>query len=171
MKYFIYSFLLSISISSIFAQDLSLPKKSVENPWRFGGDFGFSLGSHDKTLHIAPSCGYMVTKNWEIGGSLGYTYNKYDDYKFNVFTSGIFSNYQIIPEAFLRINYEFHTGNQKINNFSDSFTENSLWVGGGYQNSGRVRFQTGLMYNLLYDKNNSIYNSPWQPFAGVSISF
>ncbi|MFV0143414.1 MULTISPECIES: hypothetical protein [Empedobacter] len=42
-------------------------------------------------------------------------------------------------------------------------------MGAGYQSSGPVRFQAGVMYNVLYKENESIFSSGLQPFMGVSI--
>ncbi|PVX51957.1 hypothetical protein C7377_0251 [Balneicella halophila] len=171
MKYFISLIFSLLLFTAIQAQKIEIPKKSVPNPWRFGGGLGLSIGNNSTGIHIAPSIGYMVSPKLETGVTLAYTYNKYDDYKYNLFSGGLFSNYQIIPELFTRIHYEYYTGNRKYNGLSDTFNENSLWIGAGYQNYGRVRFQTGIMYNVLHDSDDSVFDSPWRPFAGVSFSF
>ncbi|MBS9768206.1 MAG: hypothetical protein KGV44_11815 [Flavobacteriaceae bacterium] len=171
MKHYFTIILLVFSVSVGTAQSVSLPKEKVANPWRFGGNFGLNFGGNSTHIQIAPALGYMLTPKMEVGGSVGYTYHKYNDTKANIFSTGIFSNYQVIPQAFARINYEHHMGKQKFQNSSNSFSENSLWVGAGYRSLGRVGFQAGIMYNVLHNKDNSIYNSPWRPFAGVSFNF
>lgn len=155
----------------VVAQRIEIPKDSEPSPWRFGGGIGLAIGNNSTGIHISPSAGYMVAENVEIGSTLAYTYNKYRDYRFNVFSGGLFTNYHIIPELFTKAHYEYYTGNRDTNGISDNFNESVLWLGAGYQNQGRVRFQTGIMYNILYDEDDSIFSSPWRPFAGVSISF
>ncbi len=171
MKHYFTVLVLVFSVGILSAQNVNLPKEKVANPWRFGGSFGFGMHGKATQIQIAPSVGYMFTQKIEVGGSLGYTYYKYHDTKSNIFSTGIFTNYQVIPQAFARINYEHHMGKQKYQDTSTSFNENSLWIGGGYHSTGRVGFQAGMMYNLLFDKDKSIYNSPWRPFVGVSFSF
>lgn len=171
MKYFVCLVLLFWTSSSLWSQKIEIPKHSEPNPWRIGGELGFSLGNNSTGIHISPSVGYMFTSQLEVGATLAYTYNKYRDYKFNVFSGGVFTNYHIIPELFARGHYEYYTGDRKDNNISDTFHENALWLGAGYQNYGRVQFQAGVLYNVLHDKDNSVFSSPWRPFAGVSIAF
>ncbi len=153
------------------AQKVEIPQESKVNRWRFGGGLGLSFGNHSSGVRIAPSVGYMITNDLEAGATLGYTYNKYRDYKYNVFSGGLFANYHIIPSLFTRAHYEYYTGKQKFQGISNSFNEDALWLGAGYQSTGAVSFQAGIMYNVLYDSDSSIYSSAWQPFAGVSISF
>lgn len=171
MKYFASLLFVTLLGTTIWAQKIEIPKESNANRWRFGGGLGLSVGNNSTTINVAPSLGYMVTPKLETGATIGYAYSKYRDYKSNVFSGGFFGNYHIIPELFTRAQFEYYTGNRKYNDLSDNFNEKALWVGAGYQNYGRVRFQTGIMYNVLHDKDNSIFSSPWRPFAGVSLSF
>lgn len=154
-----------------FSQKIEIPKETNANRWRFGGGLGLSVGNHSTGIHVSPSVGYMLTPQLEMGATLAYTYNKHRESKYNVFSGGLFGSYHIIPELFTRAHYEYYTGTRKYNGLSDTFNENALWIGAGYQNYGRVRFQTGIMYNALHDKNNSIFSSPWRPFASISLSF
>lgn len=171
MKHFASLLFILLLGTILWAQKIEIPEESEPSPWRFGGGIGLSIGNHSTGIHVSPSLGYMLTPNLEAGASLAYTYNKYRDYKYNVFSGGLFGNYHIIPELFTRAHYEYYTGTRKYDDISDDFTENALWLGAGYQNYGRVRFQTGIMYNVLYDEDNSVFSSPWRPFAAISIAF
>ncbi len=67
-------------------------------------------------------------------------------------------------------------GNKSITNaynynYETNLDESALWLGAGYQSSGPVRFQAGVMYNVLYKENESIFLSGFQPFMGVSYRF
>ncbi|MGV4538189.1 hypothetical protein ACQ1RB_05840, partial [Ornithobacterium rhinotracheale] len=56
---------------------------------------------------------------------------------------------------------------RKITNDSYDINESALWIGGGYQSEGRVSLRAGIMYNVLYKEENSIFSSAIRPFAGV----
>lgn len=171
MKKIILFCLLVIFYFNLNAQEIKIPQKAAGSHWHFGGNVGISVGNHNTGIYVAPSVAYMVNPQLEIGSTIAYQHNKYENHKSNIFSGGVFTNYHIIPELFARVHYEYYTGNRKNRDISDNFTENALWIGAGYQSFGRVRFQTGIMYNVLYDKDKSVFSNPWRPFAGVSIAF
>ena len=83
-----------------------------------------------------------------------------------------------MQEVFFYVYYVgYYTGNQKYESsrllenltYERDLDESALWLGAGYQSSGQVRFQAGVMYNVLYKENESIFSSGLQPFMGVSI--
>ena len=159
-------------------QSINTTNHNSINNWRFGGGFGLSFGNDSYFgLNISPSIGYMVDNNLEIGGIAGYQYAKNDYYKQNLFNIGPYVNYYIIENFFLRANYMYYTGKQKYTNSEPYYNsiseynidESALWLGGGYQSSGQVRFQVGVLYNVLYKENESIFSSGFQPFMGVSV--
>lgn len=139
--------------------------------WRFGGAFGLGGGNDSFSLNISPEIGYMVTEKMESGISIGYLFNKFGDSKHNIFSAGMYTNYRVISELLLRVHFETLMGNNKYNGSSRNFREEALWIGAGYQTSGRVSFSTGLMYNVLHKKDKSVFSSPLRPFGGISISF
>ncbi len=152
--------------------------QSTFNNWRIGGGLGIGFGNNGYfNLQISPSVGYMVSNNLELGGIAGYSYAKNDWYKQNIFNIGPYINYFPIENLFLRANYMYYTGKQKYDNnlpfynSVDEFNldESALWLGGGYQSSGNVRFQAGILYNVLYKEDESIFSSGFQPFVGVAI--
>ncbi len=71
----------------------------------------------------------------------------------------------------------YYTGKQKFDDrtpyynsvYEANLDESALWLGAGYQSNGPVRFQAGVMYNVLYKENESIFSSGLQRFMGVSI--
>ncbi|MRI63008.1 hypothetical protein EDM00_03240 [Ornithobacterium rhinotracheale] len=143
------------------------------NRWRLGMGAGLSFGNHSYVgVAIAPSLGYDLGNGLEAGATLGYQYNKNDFYKSNLFSMGPYLNYMFIPQFFGRVHYEYFTGNQtnKRNDFKRDIDESALWIGGGYQSRGRVSFRAGVMYNVLYKENESIFSSAVRPFAGVVLS-
>lgn len=145
-----------------------------QDNWRVGGNLGLSFGSNDYFgFGISPFVGYQFTKNIEGGVTIGYQYAKWKEYKQNLFSVGPYLNYYPVDFLFIRVHYEYYTGNEKYRNTSvkRAFDENALWIGGGYSsNSGPVRFYVGLMYDLLYKSDSSVFSSGLRPIAGVSIS-
>lgn len=62
----------------------------------------------------------------------------------------------------LNINRDF---NQNfVSNPDENFWYTALFIGAGYR-TGNVTF--GIRYDVLYDKEKSIYIDPWAPFVRV----
>ena len=176
MKKFLL-FIISLTLSNAtFAQDHQ--NQTINNNWRFGGGLGLSFGNNGYFgFNVSPSVGYMVANNLELGATAGYQYAKDDYSKLNLFNVGPYINFFPIENIFLRANYMYYTGKQKFDDptpyynsvYEANLDESALWLGAGYQSSGPVRFQAGVMYNVLYKENESIFSSGLQPFMGVSI--
>lgn len=152
---------------------ISVGSNVTEGKWRVGGGLGLNFGNNGYFgLNIAPSAGYMITPKLEAGVSAGYQYSKSDYYKSNLFSGGPYMNYHVFDGLFARGHFEHFTGNQKIlsSNHEISIDESALWLGGGYSTPGPVRFQVGIMYNVLHDEDDSVFSSPVRPFGGVAIS-
>lgn len=172
MKKLFFLSLLTLGVSIGLAQ-VSFQSNSSDGKLRVGGNLGFNFGNNSYFgFNVSPSAGYMLMDNLEAGITVGYQYAKNDFYKSNLFSGGPYANYYIMPELFARAHYEYFTGNQTIkrNDYKVDFDESALWIGGGYQSTGPIRFQAGLMYNVLYKENKSIFSSALRPFAGASIS-
>lgn len=171
MKHFFYFLLVVFSLSTAFGQ-ISVNKNTANNKWRVGGGLGVSTGSNSYFgLNISPTVGYMVSNNLETGLSAGYQYgsNKFSSH--NLFSVGPYANAYLVEGIFGRAHYEYFTGNFKAKNsqYNRKINENAMWLGAGYQSSGPVRFQVGIMYNVLHN-DESIFNSPIRPIGGISIS-
>ena len=176
MKKFLL-FIISLTLSSAIYAQIN-QNQPINNNWRFGGGLGLSFGNNSYFgFNISPSVGYMVANNIELGATAGYQYAKDDYAKLNLFNVGPYINFFPIENIFLRANYMYYSGKQKYNDrtlyynniYEATLDESALWLGGGYQSSGPVRFQAGVMYNVLYKENESIFSSGFQPFMGVSI--
>lgn len=144
-----------------------------DGKWRVGGGLGLGFGNNGYFgFNISPFVGYAVAPKLEVGATAGYQYGKNDFAKQNLFSIGPYTNFYVTDQLFARGHYEYYTGNIKSLSSNDKvdFDESALWLGGGYQNTGKVRFQAGLMYNVLYDEQTSIFNSPLRPFGGIAVS-
>ncbi|MFV0174706.1 hypothetical protein OBK28_03795 [Empedobacter falsenii] len=167
-------FIISLTLSSTIYAQIN-QNQPFNNNWRFGGGLGLSFGNNGYFgFNLSPSVGYMIANNLELGATAGYQYAKDDYAKLNLFNAGPYVNFFPVENLFLRANYMYYTGKQKYNerynyNYETNLDESALWLGAGYQSSGPVRFQAGVMYNVLYKENESIFSSGFQPFMGVSI--
>ena len=167
-------FIISLTLSSTIYAQIN-QNQPFNNNWWFGGGLGLSFGNNGYFgFNVSPSVGYMIANNLELGATAGYQYAKDDYAKLNLFNAGPYVNFFPVENLFLRANYMYYTGKQKYNerynyNYETNLDESALWLGAGYQSSGPVRFQAGVMYNVLYKENESIFSSGFQPFMGVSI--
>lgn len=172
MKNFITTALLIAGITFGTAQ-IAIGTSKTDGKWRVGGGVGLGFGNNGYFgFNVSPFVGYAVAPKLEVGATAGYQYSKNDWVKTNLFSAGPYANFYIIDQLFARGHYEYYTGNQKVESSDQkfSFDESALWLGGGYQSTGKVRFQTGLMYNVLYKEDESIFSSPLRPFGGIAVS-
>ncbi|MGO2102023.1 MAG: hypothetical protein ACTH3E_03150 [Psychroflexus halocasei] len=168
------SLLIALIFSSTIAfSQINVSKSKTENRWRVGGNIGLSFGSNDYFgFGISPSIGYKITEGLEGGLTVGYRYSDWKYSKQHMFNTGPYLNYYAIQNLFLRAHYEYYNGTQKnkLTSNSTSFDESALWLGAGYQSGGRVKIYFGLMYNVLYNDNESIFSNGLRPIGGVSVS-
>ncbi len=165
------SFLLS---GLIFSQEITETLTPDTNRWTFGGGIGFGFGSNSYfNLSAVPRVGYMLTNNLE-GGVLGSVlWQKSNAYSSTMFGIGPFLNYYIARTFFISANYQHYFINykDKIYDVKANTNENALYLGGGYmQRIGNNSFlQLGLMYNVLWKENSSIFSSGLSPNIGFVV--
>lgn len=170
MKKIILLLVLICSVN-IFSQET--PAESSK--WRFGGGLGLSFGSNDYFgFAISPFAGYEITPMLEAGVTAGYQYSKWSDSRQNLFNFGPYVNFYPIQNLFLRTHFEHYIGTNKIDyefegSYKYNFEESALWLGGGYRSSGKVQVFGGLMYNVLYKEDQSLFSTGLRPIFGVSV--
>ncbi len=170
MKKFLFVVLVMSSVNLL--GQINLPVANQTSDWRLGGGLGLNFGSDDYFgIAITPFLGYEITPEVEAGVLVGYQYSSWKYSKQNLFNAGPYINIYPIANLFLRVNYEYYTGSNKIKSTNQQFdfNEDALWVGIGYRSTGRVQFYTGLMYNVLYDDSSVIFSNGLRPIVGVSV--
>lgn len=173
MRKFICLFILSISLTG-FCQEMTKEDYSPSK-WRLGGGLGLGFGSNGYFgFAISPFVGYAVLPELETGITTGYQYSKWDHSRQHLFNFGPYLNYYPIPALFARAHFEHYTGSNEYDysyGGSDkyNFDESALWVGAGYRSVGKVQFYAGLMYNVLYQNDSSLFSSGFRPIVGVSV--
>lgn len=158
----------------LFSQEAAEAPVQNNNRWTFGGGIGFGFGSNSYfNLSAAPRVGYMLTNDLE-GGVLGsVSWQKSNAYSSTMFGVGPFLNYYIARTFFVSANYQHYFINykDKIYDFKANANEDALYLGGGYmQRIGNNSFmQLGLMYNVLWKENSSVFSSGLSPNIGFVV--
>ncbi|WP_142784891.1 alpha-ketoglutarate decarboxylase [Changchengzhania lutea] len=134
---------------------------------RFGGGIGLSFGDGFFSGTLAPSAIYEIDQNFAIGLGLNGTINNQKNvYKSTILGGSIIGLFNVINEIQLSSEFEqLHVKrnyDESLNIENDTYWSPALFIGAGYR-SGNVTF--GLRYDLLYDKEKSIYIDPWAPFV------
>jgi len=135
---------------------------------RFGGGIGLSFGDGFFSGTLAPSAIYQFNQDFGLGLGLNGTYNSLkNNYSSTILGASVISLYNPIPELQVSGEFEELNVNQKFDNnlFEDrNYWVPALFVGLGYR-TNNITF--GVRYDLLYDREKSVYADPWMPFVRV----
>lgn len=164
-------FLFSLNINGNAQQvESETPKASFGQKVRFGGNVGFSFGDYT-SVQLAPSAVYSLTDKLDIGLGVSYMYEKDDYFKSHVFGGRLISLFR--PIDFLQLSAEYEQ--MKINRewelegatkSKQDYWQPAIYLGVSYVNQG---FYIGLRYDVLYDKDKSIYSNAFTPYLGIYI--
>lgn len=175
MKKIFLTFILFSIWAWSFAQqgNVLAPNAPVPNRWTFGGNIGISGGSYGWGFLLTPRVGYKITENLEAAMSVNYTLQNTEFYKNNLFGFGPSINYYIQRNFYVSSSFEHYFVSQKHKRTGNTFkvNENALYVGGGYMQhlGGNSYLQLGFSYNVLYNKNKSIFSTGFVPNVGIII--
>lgn len=134
-----------------------------------GGGLGFSFGDNFFGATIAPSAIYRFNPKFAMGVGLNYTYNEDKDfYRSSIIGGSLIGFYNPLRELQLSAEVEQLNVNRNYDSSTPYLDENywypALFIGAGY-NAGPVTF--GMRFDLLYNRDKSIYANPWAPFIRV----
>lgn len=126
---------------------------------QFGGGFTVGFGSQT-TIGISPSAIYNFENGFALGTGLNYLYSKVTDFSTSVYGASLISLYQIKLGIQLSGEFDYNFAKQKdqFNSFNTNFPALNLGIA---YNQGR--FAVGIRYDVLYDKNKSVFASPFSP--------
>jgi hypothetical protein len=128
---------------------------------QFGGGFTLGFGNNQTTIGISPSAIYNFDNGFALGAGLGYLYSEINDFSTSVYSTSIISLYQTKFNIQFSGEFDYYFAKQQtqnINTFNSNFP--ALHLGIAY-NQGR--FAVGIRYDVLYDKNTSVFASPISP--------
>lgn len=142
---------------------------SFWNHVRFGGGVGLSFGDGFFRGTLAPSAIYEFNEQFSLGIGLNGTYNSLkNSYKSTILGGSVIGLFNPIQEIQVSAEFEQLNVNRKWENNLGVEDQNywypALFVGLGYRSQN---FTFGIRYDVLYDKDKSIYADAWMPFARV----
>jgi long-subunit fatty acid transport protein len=157
------------TIASI-SQNLNKEKK--HNFWdhvRFGGAVGLSFGDGFFSGTLAPSAIYDINDQFAVGLGLNGTINsRKNTYKSTILGGSIISLFNPIAEIQLSAEFEelnvSRTWDHSLGLDDQNYWYPALFVGAGYRTQN---ITLGIRYDVLYDKEKSVYAEPWAPFLRV----
>lgn len=145
--------------------DLRRGSKS-SGKWFYGGNFG---GSIDRNIYldISPLIGYRISEDFSVGTGLVFNYVNTSVTSFTLYGVRALTRYQIFNDLFLQAELE----TLRLNSAGRSEWQTRLPVGGGYRQrlGGNSFFTFEVLYDLLYDSDETIYPSPLILRGGVTV--
>lgn len=174
MKKIIVSASLFVGMSLVNAQIGGIIS-SPDSKWTFGGGAGIGFsngrGYSGTNISISPRVGYKVTENLEVGASGGITWLNSTNFNSTMIGLGPFANYYFGRNIYLSARHQHYFINQKDKVYNQKFStqEDALYIGGGYMTkiAGGVYMQVGASYNVLYNKNKSVFGTGFVPNVGI----
>lgn len=168
-KLFVFLLIGSFSLNVLAQLNASRYSSDFLSHVRFGGSVGLSFGDGFFSGTLAPSAIYEFDDQFALGIGLNGTYNTQKNvYKSTVFGGSLIGLYNPIQEIQLSAEFEELHVNRKWEDRLAIADENywypALFVGVGYRSQNVA---IGIRYDVLYDKDKSIYADAWAPFVRV----
>ena len=158
--------------SSVSAQQLPVASAKSEfwQKVQFGGGLGLGFGNGFTDITVAPSAIYNFNDYVSLGTGLQFSYiSQKDFYNSTIVGASIIGLFNPIEEIQLSLEVEemnVNTTFQSVGNttLKDNFWNTGLFIGAGYR---AENVTIGARYNLLYDKDKTVYGSALMPFVRV----
>lgn len=136
---------------------------------RFGGGIGLSFGNGFFSGSLAPSAIYQFDERFALGLGLNGAYsNQKDRYSSTILGGSVIALYNIIPQIQLSAEFEELNVSRKFEfdggNLRDNYWYPGLFLGAGFRSGN---FAVGLRYDVLYNREKSIYANAYAPFVRV----
>ena len=165
--------ILSLACHAQDDKNILLPQNQKQSNFFDNFTIGASFGNNLWGVSLAPRIGYKVTEDFEVAFSVNYYYQKGPSVQYNSLSLGPSLNYYIARNFYVKASYQHYFIDQKTKGVSEHYKteESALYLGGGYMQylGGRSYLRLGLSYNVLYDKNKSIFSSGLSPEVGIVI--
>jgi len=146
-----------------FAQKTPNKKSDFWKKVQFGGGITLNYTNNASAFGIAPSAIYNFNDKFSSGVSLSYLHTKYKNLSaaYNSYGGSVLSLYN--PFKGLQLSGEYEQTYVTYNSLSREIP--ALFLGAGYTYGRNVA--VGLRYDVLYDKNKSLYPSALTPFVRI----
>ncbi|CAM4174222.1 hypothetical protein ZORO111903_05280 [Zobellia roscoffensis] len=142
----------------------------VNKRLRFGCGFGLSFVG-GTNIALSPNLMYSLSNKVSLGVGLQGSYTSIKDLqKTTTFGGNIISQYQPIEKLMLLLEF----AQLKVNTTTETVTgdietdywDSALFIGAGLNITKNIAI--GAKYNVLYDKDESVYTSPILPFVNIA---
>lgn len=169
-KSILFLFIIALG-NTVFCQVVTAPKtKNIF--WehvQFGGGLGLGVGSGYTDITVAPSAIYNFNRYVSLGLGLQGSFIKVkNDFSSIIYGANAIGLFNPIEKVQLSLEVEqvrVHTTSEALpEDFKRNFWNTAFFVGAGYRTEN-VTF--GARYNLLFDKDKSIYSVALMPFVRV----
>jgi len=166
-KTMISSILICFFITLSYSQNQSDNNTFWKNV-QFGGGIGLSFGDGFFSGAISPNAIYRFNPYVATGVGLNFSYSSQKDFfKSTVLGGSVLG--LINPYRELQISAEFEQLNVNrnfderfVSNVDDNYWYPALFLGAGYTSRNVT---IGIRYDVLYDRDKSIYAEAWMPFV------
>jgi hypothetical protein len=146
-------------------------QKSNSNPFwekvQFGGGLGLGFSNGNTNISLSPTAIYNFNDYLSLGAGVQYSYVR----QRNSFTSNLYGGSiigLINPVEQIQLSAELEQLRVNVDygsfNGSENFWNTGLFLGAGFRN-GNVTI--GGRYNILFNKNDSVYGEAFMPFVRV----
>ena len=162
-----YLLILSLFFSSTALVSAQENKSDFWKNVRFGGGLGLNVTNGFFSATVAPSAIYEFNDKLALGAGLNATFNNRKRvFKSTILGGSIIGFYN--PIKYIQLSAEFEqlnvnrTYNVNLNIADENFWTSALYFGLGYR-QGNITY--GVRYDVLHDKNRSVFIDPWNPFV------
>jgi hypothetical protein len=157
-------------VSLLFMACVHAQEKQTDSFWKdvhYGGGIGLSFGNGFFSATLAPTAIYEFNDQFGLGlGLNGTINNQKNQYNSTILGGSLVGLFNPINGLQLSAEFEQLQVNRKFDSLlnlkNDTYWSPALFVGAGFRN-GNVTL--GMRYDILYDREKSIYADPWAPFV------
>lgn len=155
-----------------FTHSVETEAQDNRNFWertRFGGSLAVAFGSGYTDVTVAPGFLYEVNEFVGFGAGVQGTYVQQRNYFSAIMYGGsVIAVVNPLPQIQLSAEVEQLRVNLDVDNnmgnYDRDFWNTALFLGAGYRANNVT---IGLRYNILFDKNEMVYNDALMPFVRI----
>lgn len=146
-------------------------KKDTENPFwknvRFGGGMQLNITTSYTTIGVSPSAIYEFSDKFASGIGASYLYSKFkpQDVYYNIYGVSALILYNPMKEIQFSTEFEQLNIHENSSGTKSDYWSPALYLGVAYSMNRNVAM--GVRYDVLYDKNKSIYDRAFTPFIRI----
>lgn len=164
-------YLLSVNVHSQVTEVIVTDSTATtEKPLKFGCGFGLNFVG-GTNIGLSPNLIYDVSNKVSLGVGLQGNYTAIKDLQ-KTFTYGanVIGQYNPIPMLTTLLEFAQLKVNTTTENIAGDikrdYWDSALFIGAGLNITPNISL--GAKYNLLYDKDDSVYTSPIIPFVNIT---